>query len=157
MVISYISYLENAAGNASAKVGQVVAIDDRRDMKKKEWIACKQHIKGHYKERLVSLRRFIVLVEGKWTDAHKYANSPDSLLEVALTCQLKWVPIASIQSLAFVFHIDAVQERKYIFGGMSNAYFIRESIDKNKVSTAVDEERYKSFGWPVVADEPIET
>ena len=61
---------------------------------------------------------------------------PDTALEVVETHKVTWVPEEHLLDVAFVLHIDAVNEGKYTAAGMCNACYIRcnqstETLEKD--------------------------
>ena len=118
----------------STKIGQVISINDRRDIDEDELECC-----GHEKEEGTDRDRFVLLrkmvVSNAVRNPGKHNNVPDSLVEVVETRLVEWVEVASVSGIAFVFHFDDIHSGKYLCGGMSNAYGIRSRQPEGNVES----------------------
>jgi len=61
----------------------------------------------------------------------EYRYVTDDVKEVVVTDSLEWVHSDGIDGIAFVFHVDSINDQIYPCNGMANAYFVRQRIDFN--------------------------
>jgi hypothetical protein len=61
-------------------------------------------------------------------DAKDYPMVSSSLRKVQKSCSLQWYSVQQIKAIAFVFHIEDVNEGRYSCSGMKkNAFIIRSA------------------------------
>jgi hypothetical protein len=54
----------------------------------------------------------------------EYRYMTDDVKEVIVTDSLEWVHSDGIYGIAFVFHVDSINDQIYPCNGMANAYFV---------------------------------
>jgi hypothetical protein len=64
-------------------------------------------------------------------NAIEYRYVTDDVKEVDVTDSLEWVHSDGIDGIAFVFHVDSINDQIYPCNGKANAYFVRQRIDSN--------------------------
>lgn len=115
-------------GAAVLCIGEVIATDDRRDVRKSELPKC--HLaRGSAKERPVLLRKLVAAPSEKKRDFSRHSNAPETPSEMEFARQFEWVRATAVTGMAFVFHLDAMQDGKCLCGGIMNVHCIRDQIN----------------------------
>jgi hypothetical protein len=60
-------------------------------------------------------------------DAKDYPMVSSSLCEVQKSCSLQWHSVQQIKAIAFLFHIEDVNEGRYACSGIKNAFIVRSA------------------------------
>lgn len=126
-------------------VGEIISVADRRDARKAELKAC--GLTGHsLRERLVLVRQFPFSASEKKRPCPSQFNLlPESLPEVERSCYLQWTKANVTLGIAFVFHADSTQQGKHLCGGISNSYYIRDSLDETHQIKAMSVSDFEPF------------
>ena len=116
-------------------VGRVVSINEKRDVPRNEM----NQRYGRPKDKHLLIQFYRPPPPRTRRPHHiQYEFIPDTLEEVVETEELCWVPASSVVTIAFVFHQDDVQARKYTPQGMVDTYFIRSVLKCNKDGTELN-------------------
>ena len=113
-------------GYGDALLGQVLAIDDYRGISKWERSQCRLP-RGDGTVRYVLIRQIETRegVSNPEPNFKQYNMLPPALNEAIPTANVAFIAEEQVNSIAFLFHIDAIQAGWYNPGGMSNAYLVR--------------------------------
>lgn len=144
-----------AADNAKQQLGslqpaQVIAIADRHDIATNEKSICMEEA-GNGTDRLVLMRHFEVVSVANSSSRPDHVaccHAPETLLEVKATSEVQWIALHLVKSIAFVFHLDAIQEGRCNCSSIRNTFFTHTQIDEEGKEFPVSEEAFKPFHCP---------
>ena len=126
-------------------VGQIIDIQDLRDIAEDEIEPSKTKGMGpRSRWILLRLRSFVKKKEASRPDPIKYCHLPDSLLEVAETQLVEWIPAEAVLKICFIFHVDAIQKGLISCAGIDNVFCIRFKKWNGKFYP-LKETEFKSF------------
>lgn len=125
--IECCSHVVTKADNELCFVGEVISMADRRDVGKRELRKSKLQARGSAKERLVRKLNFAEEKKGK-PDVAKHSDVASALRELDIATEMEWMRSVDIAGIAFLFHIEAIQEGKFVCGGIANACFTQDRI-----------------------------
>ena len=132
-------------GVADLLLGQVISVVDYRDIPRLERKGMPRVIGT---ARFVLVRRIIVQngLEQPELNPDLYGRVPKQIDEAIPTCNLTYIPVGDVKSIAYLFHIDDVQAGKYKPGGIGNAFAVRRERDQHE--KLHDLESFLSFCHP---------
>ena len=133
-------------GIESNLVGQVICIEDYRDIDKWERSQCRLP-RGNGAARYALVRQ-IELKEGVSNpepDPHKYTMLPKILDEAIPTATVAFIAVEQVKSIAYLFHIDDIQAGRYNPGGLANGYAVRRYRGPNGTTRQLNPRVFKSF------------
>jgi hypothetical protein len=138
--------LFKAAHHSSMQPGQVIDIQEFRDIPKRERCSIVGPPRNR-RERFV-LIRYRPFLYGKnvvLPDPVEYCHISHALKEVADSVVLEWVSDHSVVSPCFIFHIDTIQEGMFTCRGMERFYFIRFQKTRNGKLIPISESNWSPF------------
>jgi len=114
-------------GYGDGLLGQVLDIQEYRDISKLERSQCGLPGRGIGTTRYVLMRQIETRegVSNPVPHPHQYNKLPKVLNEAIPTANVAFITVDQVNSIAFLFHIDAIQSGRYDPGGMVNAYLVR--------------------------------
>ncbi len=102
------------------------------------------------REKMVLLRHMEVVEASKRCRLTDYSNVHDSIVEVIETCKLEWVPVASVQSICFIYHIATLQNGGCPWhSGTKNCFLIKQRMDGNNEPEDIPVKEFQSFFSPL--------
>ena len=81
----------------------------------------------------------------------RFANVHESTMEVVMTTLLRWVPLESVRAeaaIAFVYHLDDIQDGERPCCGQINCFFIRSRWNDNGSIQSIEQGSYDAFFSP---------
>jgi hypothetical protein len=141
-------------------VSQVINIEDLRDVRKELYGLGKKFWRPGCIDYPCStnLERFILVSQMKLVIQSFIFNKPSAedypcvskslKEEVQRTAIVHWVDVRYMQSIAFVFHIDQVNECPYACAGIFNAFFIRYKVEHDTTINAITADEFNPFFMP---------
>ena len=114
-------------------VGQIIAIADLEQIPRAERRACVD-ARGNGDDRMVLIRHFKFPRANSVArpNSANYPNISASLREVVQTNNLEWIRVANVRSIAFVFHIETINQGVNNCSGMRDAFFISHIMHGRK-------------------------
>ena len=155
------------------KVAQLIDIKEKRDIVASERIAMHvlQESRRHTRSSLgrnaanfvegfiaetdrtkyILLRTMQVVHDSVRPPRDKFDNVSDATKEVVMTCTLKWFPLERISScaaIAFVHHLQSIQDGDWPCSGQFNTFFIQQCRTDSGGMEVINQAKFNPFYSP---------
>jgi hypothetical protein len=134
-------------------VGQILDIADFRDVPdcEKGSRMKKMVVPPPAKAQYVLIRQMPLLEHRNIVEDEKnFPYVASSQGEVQISASYHWHDVKHIKCIAFVFHIDHVNEGRYSCAGIRNAFIVREALSDNPtlLPISIDKDAFDPFNTP---------